>query len=91
MTTQPQIDGRDLGLAFQATTVLRDRVLAKHGRTFAEFVAIRVLSEGTFDCRDAYVSQPSPVTCSSTPLRLKLLLAALETQPASCRTERSLS
>ena len=56
MTTQPQIDGRDLGLAFQATTVLRDRVLAKHGRTFAEFVAIRVLSEGTFDGRDAYVS-----------------------------------
>jgi DNA-binding MarR family transcriptional regulator len=58
-TTTPQIDGRDLGLAFQSTVVLRDRVLAKHGRSFPEFVALRVLAEGSFASRDEYVKAVS--------------------------------
>ena len=55
MTTQPQIDGRDLGLAFQATTVLRDRILAKNGWTFPEFVALRILTENPQATRAEYL------------------------------------
>src|SRR6476661_8950949 len=77
MTSQPQIDGRDLGLAFQATVVLRDRVLARHGRTFPEFVALRLLAEGTIANRDAYVSTLAR-NLNTDAVAIEMLIAGVE-------------